>query len=122
MYGEAKFDSNYRRVTQISSFENSKWRTISDLEIFHVATLPQTSDQASNFFICVTDSGHDSAPYNRVEMTSDSHIATFSLKYNAILMTFLDSSRLKLNEINSVNPKIIKSAMADGRHTGRITF
>ena len=27
---------------------------------------------ASNFFICVTDSGHDSAPYNRVEMTSDS--------------------------------------------------
>ena len=29
---------------------------------------------ASNFFIRVTDSGHDSAPYNRVEMTSDSYV------------------------------------------------
>jgi len=27
---------------------------------------------ASIFFICVTDSGHDSAPYSRVEMSSDS--------------------------------------------------
>jgi len=43
---------------------------------------------ASNFFICVTDSGHDSAPYNRVEMTSDSLKPDFH--HEADILAFAD--------------------------------